>query len=88
MTFPIVLVPQTTVHIYLEYYRACPPRLHRNPRPSPASECVLPPPEPKGGETHSPVGEEWGSQFGRLEKKPSTLSALCLVLSSYGFSFI
>jgi hypothetical protein len=37
----------------------------------------LPPPVTKGG-THSSVGEGvGGSQFGRLEKKPSTLSALC-----------
>jgi hypothetical protein len=46
------------------------PRLRWTPRPSPASECVPPPPEPKGGGgTHSPVGEEWGSQFGRPGEK-------------------
>ncbi len=44
--------------------------------PSPASECVPPTPEPKGEDTHSPAGEERGSQFGRLEKKRSTLSIL------------
>ncbi len=34
-------------------------------------------PEPKGEGTHSPAGEGVvGSQFGRLEKKPSTLSTL------------
>jgi hypothetical protein len=45
--------------------------------PSPASECV-PPTEPRMG-AHSPAGEGVGeSQFGRLEKKPSALSTLCI----------
>ncbi len=42
--------------------------------------CPPPLPQPKeggGGGTHSPAGEGVGeSQFGRLEKKPSTLSVL------------
>ncbi len=44
------------------------------PSLSPASECV-PPPRTKGG-AHLPAGEGGVSQFGRLEKKPSTLSTL------------
>jgi hypothetical protein len=48
-----------------------------SPTPSLASECV-PPPEQKGGGTHSHADEGLGeSQFGRLEKKPRTLSTLC-----------
>ncbi len=39
-----------------------------------------PPPQPKEGWTHSPVvGGVGGSHFGRLDKKPSTLSTLCYV---------
>ncbi len=46
-----------------------------------ASECVPPPPRnQRGGHTHRRV-RGWGSQFGRLEEKPSTLSTLCLILS-------
>ncbi len=43
-------------------------------------------PEPKGGDTLACGGGGGGSQFGRLEKKPSTLSTLCplwAALSSY-----
>jgi hypothetical protein len=44
------------------------------PHPLSRSECVSHP-EPKEGRTHWPAGEGVGeSQFGRLEKKPSTLS--------------
>ncbi len=51
------------------------------PIPSPASECAPPPPESKGGyregreHTRLRVRVQ-GSQFGRLEKKPSTLFCL------------
>jgi hypothetical protein len=49
-----------------------------SPTPSPPSESVLPPGAKRGG-THSPAGEGVGEcQFGRLEKKPSTLSTLCV----------
>ncbi len=52
---------------------------HLGPHPpSPASECV-PFPKPKGKGIHSLAGEGvggGGSQFGRLEKKPSTMSTL------------
>ncbi len=41
-----------------------------------ASILPPPPPQPKGEGTHSPLGEG-GSQFGRLEKKPSSLSTQC-----------
>ncbi len=44
-----------------------------------ASAYPPPPPETKEWETHSPAGEVLGeSQFGRLERKLSTLSTLCL----------
>ncbi len=40
---------------------------------------VCPPPETKGEGAYSPAGAGVGeSHFGRLEKKPSTLSTLCL----------
>ncbi len=42
--------------------------------PSPASECV-PPPRNQGGDTRLRV-RRWGSPFGRLEKKLSTLSTV------------
>ncbi len=48
--------------------------------PPPPRNRVCPPPEPKAEGTHSPAGEGVGkSQFGRLEKKPNTLSTPCLV---------
>jgi hypothetical protein len=37
------------------------------------------------GGTHSPADEEGGSQFGRLEKKPSTLSIVCGVKRAGAF---
>ncbi len=47
-----------------------------SPPPLPLAR-VPPPPEPKGEGTHSSAGEGvGGSQFGQLEKKPSTLSTL------------
>jgi hypothetical protein len=57
-----------------EFYFVC-PLVRIGPPPSPAS---VPPSETKGGGTHSPAGEGVGGQFGRLEKKPSTPSTLCL----------
>ncbi len=51
------------------------------PTPSPASECV-PPRNQRGGDTLALRVRGWGgSQFGRLEKKPSTLSSLCAKLT-------
>jgi hypothetical protein len=61
------------VRIYLEYHNVCPLVRIGTPNPSPAIEFV--PPGTKGG-----MG---GSQFGRLEKKPSTLSPLCLFLEAF-----
>ncbi len=54
------------------------PRPNWDPRhPPPASECVSAPPEPKGGGTHSHVGEEVGGGGGvPIRTKPSTLSTL------------
>jgi hypothetical protein len=71
-------------HIYLEYHRVCRSDLLLDlgpPNPSTASECAPPPLTKVGGwGTHSPAGEGVGkSQFGRLEKKPSTLSTLCML---------
>ncbi len=46
----------------------------------PHTQASVSPPWTKGGGTHSPAVEgTGGSQFGRLEKKPSTLSTLCYV---------
>ncbi len=52
------------VHIYLKYHSVC--HLVRNGTPlTPASECVPPHRNQKGGQTHLRLR---GSQFGRLEK--------------------
>ncbi len=57
------------------------PRPNWDPHPR-ARKRVCPPTEPKGGGTHSPVGEGvGGSQFGRVEKKPSTLVYLLYKIS-------
>ncbi len=48
-------------------------------RPPPLPQASVPPPEPKGGGATHAFG--WGggrAQFGRLERKPGTLSTLCL----------
>ncbi len=49
------------------------------PYPSPASSCVPPPDQRREG-THSPAveGVEGGFLFGRIKKKPTTLSTLWL----------
>ncbi len=68
---------------YLEPQCLSPRRIGTPPPPSlPQWVCTPPPAEPKEGRTHSPAGEGVGkSQFGRLEKKPSTLSLLCRWIS-------
>ncbi len=69
-----------TKYIY-STHSVCPPWSELGPSPpppSPASECVSPPPEPKEWGTHSPAGEGVGeSLFGRLEWRTSL--ALCLL---------
>jgi hypothetical protein len=50
------------------------------PTPSHASECV--PPNQSGGDARLRV-RGWGSQFGRLEKKPIALCLLCSVQSVF-----
>ncbi len=65
--------------IYLEYHSVCPlVRIGIFQPPLPKAS-VSPTPKPKRGGTHSIVCGTGGagSQFGRLEKEPSTLSALC-----------
>ncbi len=66
------------VHIYLKYHSDCPlVRIGTTPPPLPQAVCV--PPRNKRG-AHSPASKEvggGGSQFGRLEKKLSTLPTLC-----------
>ncbi len=53
--------------------------------PHPLScERVCPSPRTKGG-THLPAGGWGGPQFGRLKKKPSTLSTLCLFLEAFAY---
>jgi hypothetical protein len=55
--------------------------------PFPASECAPPPPTKGGGHTRFRMREVGGSQFGRHEKKLSTLSTLCFNLfTRYGIS--
>jgi len=73
--------PQSTYSIYPEYVLQClfPCRNWDSPHPLPPRECA-PPLEPGGG-ARSPAGEwEGKSQFGRLEKKLSTLPTLWLTL--------
>ncbi len=61
------------VHVYLEYNSVC--HLVRFGTPTPLSyKRVCSPQNQKGG--HSLLRMR-GSQFGRLGKKPSTLSPLC-----------
>ncbi len=67
----------TKYHIYIENPRLSPRRNWDPPTPSPASDCVPPLWNQRRGEIHSPASEGvGGAQFGRLEKKPSTLSSL------------
>ncbi len=70
------------VYVYLEYHSVCPLvgiGTAPYPAPSPLPETIVyppPPPNQRGG-ARSPAGEGEGeSQFGRLEKKLSTLSDL------------
>jgi hypothetical protein len=83
--YPIYCAQKVRTRIYLEYYSVCPlVGIGTLPPPfPPASECALPPgPGTKGlglgGGTLLRV--RWGgvgeSQFGRLERKLSTLSTL------------
>ncbi len=59
---------------YIEYHRVSPSFVLGRPTPSPAT---FPPPGTKGGEyTLACVRGGWESQFGRLERKLSTLSTL------------
>jgi hypothetical protein len=68
------LTAQSANTVYLEYHNVRP--LVWIGTPHPLSPSEFNPPDPKGGRlTHLREGG-WavGSQFGRLEKKPSTLS--------------
>ncbi len=75
--------------LFQEYKSVCPiVRISSHPAPSPPSECV-PPPEPKGCGQHSLAGEgAGGSQFGRLLKKPGTLSTLWYTVSTYMNAYV
>ncbi len=69
------------VHIYVPRVPQCQsPRRNWDPSPPPLPHRVCIPPWTKGGPgggTYSPADEGVGeSQFGRLEKNPSTLSTL------------
>jgi hypothetical protein len=64
--------------VLIRIYRApqcmSPRRNWDSPKPSPASECALPPPGPKGGGAYSPATKGVGeSQLRRLEKKAFAL---------------
>jgi hypothetical protein len=68
-----------TYILYTEYHSVC-PLAGIGTRPTPFPQASVPPtPEPKGGgHTRLRVRGAWGeSQFRRLEKKLSTLPALC-----------
>jgi hypothetical protein len=71
----VTKLPDLTVHIH------CTAVGVTQQEPKNRFQWTPPPPPTKGGEghMHSPAGEGVGtgeSQFGRLEKKPSTLSAV------------
>jgi hypothetical protein len=61
--------------ICLEYHSVYPLVRIGTHTPCPSCDCVPPPPGTKREGTHS-RGVRGGSYFGRLEKKPSTLSTL------------
>jgi hypothetical protein len=61
--------------LYIDYHSVCPIFRIGTPHPLSRKRLCYPPPRTKGGWTFSPAGEG-GSQFGQLEKKPSTLSTL------------
>jgi hypothetical protein len=71
--------------MYLEYHSVCPlvGIGIGTPHPLSRKRCASPPPQPRGGGgLHSPARERTGeSQFGRLERKLSTLSTLCQQVS-------
>ncbi len=69
--------PTKFLYVYLEYHSVC-PLVRIGTPPPPLPQASVYPPEPKV-RAYSPAGEGvGGSQFGRLEKKPSTLSTLWL----------
>ncbi len=64
--------------IYLEYQSVCPFfRIGSTNYLFSSSKCVGPLATKRGGATLACVWEGGGSQFGRLERKPGTLSTLC-----------
>ncbi len=66
-----------TVHMCLEYHSICPLVRIGTPYPLSCKRVFTPSLAPKEG-VHLPAGEGVGeSQFGRLEKKPGTISTLC-----------
>jgi hypothetical protein len=69
--------PWHKVHIYLEYHSVCTLLGIGHPQPPLPQASVLTPGTKQGGHTRLRV-RGLGSQFGRLEKKPSTLSTLCI----------
>jgi hypothetical protein len=81
-------IRQYKVEIYLEYHMQClsrRPNWDSPPPPPPSCKRVCPPRNQRGGGT---LACGWGSggshQFGRLEKKLSTLSTLHVSDSFYG----
>jgi hypothetical protein len=65
----------TLFHLYQYRNVLCGMSLRPNWDPLPPTRECVPPPGTKGG----------GGQFGRLDKKPSTLSALWLILLVFHF---
>jgi hypothetical protein len=74
-----MILSKHKVHIFLEYRSVCPlVGIGTAPPLLPQASVYPPPPPNRGGGARSPAGEGVGeSQFGRLEKKLSTLSTLC-----------
>jgi hypothetical protein len=59
--------------INLEYQSVCPSSQLGPPTPSPVSECVSPLDPKVGGRNTLLRVRGWGTQFGRLNRKPFTL---------------
>jgi hypothetical protein len=72
----LYILPSQSTYIHREVQCLVPSSELGPPYPSPASSCV--PPGSKTEGTHSPAveGVEGGFLFGRLKKKPSTVSTL------------
>ncbi len=79
LTYTVIILHSHFQSTHIPWVPQClSPRPNWDP-PLPLPQAIVPSRNQTGGGTHSPAGEgvKGGSQFGRLEKKPSTLPTLC-----------